>query len=64
MKKLLTILFALFLISCDKNCDEQYDQLDKDYKNALLNCGGSSIAIQQVIIQYNDKRNRLDKQCD
>lgn len=60
MKKLLLLTaIAIMSLSCSKDCDEQLEQLNRDYHNALQNAH-SIEAVEEIKRQYQDAKNNLD----
>jgi|JI9StandDraft_1071089.scaffolds.fasta_scaffold44993_6 hypothetical protein len=63
MKKLL-ILSILIFSSCQKNCDEEKEQVTKQYYNAIAQSGFNQTAIDKLTREYNSKINELNNRCE
>lgn len=60
MKKMLLLsAIMLTLASCSKDCEDQLEQLNRDYQNALQNAN-SFEAVEEIKRQYKEAKNNLD----
>jgi hypothetical protein len=58
-------LFVLFfMMSCNKNCDEEITALNQQRITAIGFCGGSQVAINKVNSDFDTKLAELMKKCD
>lgn len=66
MRKYISILLvSLFITSCSKdNCDQQLEQLQKDYVNSINNTNGSNTALSEITRQYEAKKQQILKDCE
>lgn len=64
MKKLLILLSLLLLLSCQKNCDEEKEQLTKQYYTALAQSGYNQTAIDKLTREYNQRISNLNQRCE
>lgn len=64
MKKLLLLPVLFFILSCDKNCDEEITELTKKYQGAIFRSGGNTAAVLKLHAEYQFKLGELNERCD
>lgn len=59
MKQLLTLLFLITLISCEKDCEALKQDAYNNYINAIQNARTQD-AVNEITRQYNEKISNLN----